>query len=224
MRQRTIFQTAEPKDEMRFWAKSDGCIALLDGKMFVRTNCEKLTNKLQELYALEENQWFMEEVNLVKLRKVLDDFGFEIAGVAPFFIPNTEENVSLGEEIQFFSPEEILQFKEDKRFVHSFSFDEAFPDKLGAAFIEQGEMLAVAGASEGGRFAWEVGVELLSEKAKGRGIASKLVRAMKNKTLADYPENLLLYGTQFSHVKSMNVAIQAGFTIGFTEIRWTKKA
>ena len=100
----------------------------------------------------------------------------------------------------------------------AFGYDPAAPDRLGIGYELDGDLVAVAGASQNGRYCWEIGVELLDPAFRHQGIASRSVQQLTAEIQLRRQDVLPLYGTQFSHVQSMNVAIRAGFVLGWTEL------
>lgn len=148
------------------------------------------------------------------------------------------------EELVWFEQEEILRFKENNRFTSAICFWEGTPDVLAvvqpkeeyvseenvceAATISQGtedakgckdfdqsHMAGMAGCSADGAYLWQVGINV-DEEYVGRGLANKLVRALKEEILRR--GKVPFYGTSESHTISQTVGLKAGFVPAWTEI------
>ncbi|HJB24733.1 MAG TPA: GNAT family N-acetyltransferase [Candidatus Jeotgalibaca pullicola] len=214
-----LFVTANANNDMRYWTRNNGTIICHEGHIYCRTDKSELTKKLQETYQTTPADWFTEVKNMKKLRAILSELNYEIINASPFLIPcKQSEELIENEHFVYYSEEEIKQFKGDKRFSQSFCFSENDPDKVAIAYVEDGEILAMSGANKNGRHTWEIGIEIIGNH-QGKGLATLLVRAITQKIIElGQGEILPIYGTQFTHTKSMNVAIRAGYKLGWTEI------
>ena len=76
-------------------------------------------------------------------------------------------------------------------------------------------MLGMAGVSEDSRYLWQIGIDVLPE-ARGKGIGVLLVKILKNEILAE--GKVPYYGTAFSHMISMDIAIRSGFHAAWAEL------
>lgn len=221
---KNVFVTCEPHSEMRYWARSDGNIICFQNRVLCRTNNEELTSSLEKQFADSEGEWFGEVSNLNKLKSVLKKQGYEIVNYAPFFIPMRTNGIETRhlKHLEFYKEHEIPQFKGDSRFEESFCYSEDDPDKKGVSYQVDGEIVAMAGANQNGKYVWEIGIEVF-DQYRGKGIASLLVSAITNKIIEENNGKIIpTYGTQFSHVQSMNVAIRSGYKIGWTELMMKK--
>ena len=215
-----LFVTKQSSEYSRYKARAKGNIVCYDGKVYVRTENEKLTKKLEETYANKKADWFLEMDNLKILSEELTSFDLEIADINPFFIPIREKFTSavLDERFVFIEKEDILTFKEDQRITEAFCYLDKDPDQIGLGYYEDGKLKAICGANWNGKYTWEIGIEIIDSQFENRGIATELVHRMTTKIIAENPEILIVYSTSFSHVKSMDMAINAGFKLGWTEI------
>lgn len=222
--QQFIFKTGPAMPEMRYWARSEGTIICYNDNLYCRTNNQELTQVLQETYGMGQGEWFGEFKNLRALANILSDFDCQIGHYAPFFIPQSMEFEAINQEnLTYYYGNQILQFKDDDRIDQSFCFEKSDPDKIGVAYIENGQMLAMAGANQNGQYIWEMGIEIIDEN-QGRGIATHLIKALTNKIIElNHGKIIPTYSTQLSHIKSLNVAIRAGLKVGWTELRIDKK-
>ncbi len=215
-----VFVTYKSDNNSRYKARSKGSIVCYNGKLYVRTEEERLTQKLKHKYNQKNSDWFLELPNLRELKDELAEFDLKIESINPFLIPIKEKMITdkWDGKFVFIEKEAILNFKKDKRITEAFCYSENDPDQIGLAYYEKNELKAICGANWNGKYTWEIGIEVLDHQFEKKGVATALVRNLTSKILLDHPNVLIVYSTSFSHVNSMNVAINAGFKIGWTEI------
>lgn len=220
-----IYVTNQSQSSMRYWARGAGSIVSYNNRLLVRTENPELTERLRKKYGNQSSDWFFEIPNMESLSQLLEAYDVRISRLAPFFIPSKKLEITIAKDPRFvfISKEDIGAFKQDQRIKEAFCYSETDPDQLGLGYYEAGELKAICGANDTGRFVWEIGIEILDPELEGKGIAATLVRNLAAKIQEDYPEIGLVYGTAFSHTKSMNVAINAGFKVGFSEMMLAKK-
>ncbi len=63
---------------------------------------------------------------------------------------------------------------------------------------------------------WEIGIEKLDDNPIYKNLASELVNNLLAIAIEENPEVTVIYSTQFSHVKSMNIAMRAGYDFGLS--------
>ena len=91
----------------------------------------------------------------------------------------------------------------------AFAFDD--DDRIGLGFYDGKDLVALAGASVSGKYLWDIGLEKFSENVKYKGLGTSILRSLsliikkENENISPITE------TQFSHTKSINTAIRAGF-------------
>lgn len=118
-------------------------------------------------------------------------------------------------ETVWYERDEIAQFAGDGRFSEAFAFCPDAPDMLGVAAVQNGEILAMAGASADSPYLWQLGINVLPH-ARGRGIGAALIARLKNAVIAR--GKLPYYGTAVSHIASQRVALKAGFLPAWAEL------
>ncbi|SFD37641.1 GNAT family N-acetyltransferase [Clostridium uliginosum] len=197
---------------------SDGCffkILCFGNKAIISTSpiiipwCdEKLLNR--------DAAWLFEYPKLRVIDKKLQEFGHEIADVHHYYLPNP--NVSCIEPItsvKWYEYEDILQFENDDRFGEAFAFNKNYPDVLAVAAFDGDNIIGMAGASKDSKTMWQIGIDVLPEH-RGRGIATNLVKLLKNEILKR--GKIPFYGTVESHFHSQNTALSAGFFPAWAEL------
>ena len=167
-------------------------------------------------------EWLFLYYVLKRIDKKINEFGYEIENTHHYYLPKDDsysENKNFN--LKFYEKDEILQFKDDSRFDEAFAFNENYPDVLAvAALDDEGNILGMAGASEDSDIMWQIGVNVLPE-AKGKGIATAIVKALKNEILKR--GKVPFYGTVESHIISQNIALKSGFYPVFAEIKIRNK-
>jgi RimJ/RimL family protein N-acetyltransferase len=197
---------------------SDGCflkVLCFGGKAIISTSplimlwCgENLINR--------NGAWFFQYGNLRRIDNKLQEFGYEIADVHHYYLPN--ENGLAVEPItsvKWYEQEELLQFENDNRFREALGFDKNHPDVLAVAAIDGDKIIGMAGASSDSETMWQIGIDILPEY-RGRGIGTNLVTLLKNEVLNR--GKIPFYGTVESHVHSQNIAISSGFFPAWAEL------
>lgn len=219
------FITSSPLDGANTWNPGIANIICLNNKIIARTQNNSLTEELQERYQNVKGEWFAEYPNLKLLDMILYNYNLTIRSVTPYFIPDTQfietsyriSNPTEGGNLElcWFDEQEILQFQ-GGLFTEAVSFHPYCPDKIAVGILDNQRVIALAGASEDSRYMWQIGINVLPQYQRA-GIASFLVATLKQRLL-DSGSIIPYYGTQMSHIASVNTAYKAGFKLGWTEI------
>lgn len=218
--QENIFTTNQSDNRFRYWAREEGSIVSYNNRIYVRTTNEQLTAELKSKYGSRQSAWLFEVPNLKDIGEILQKYDMEITRMAPFFIPKKKlsEPVITDERFVFISKEEIPSFKYDTRIKEAFCYSKTDEDMLGLGYYEQGELKAVCGVNNTGQYVWEIGIEILDNTLEGRGLATQMLSLLTRKIQQEFPDIVPVYGTSFSHTKSMNVAINADYKLVFSEL------
>lgn len=214
-----FFLTSASNSDARYWARNKADIVCFKNKIFVRTEIEHLTEELRNMYSNINAEWFLEMDNIYKLNNTLKKYQLKIERVAPFFIPKkliNSENIDL--RFQRFNQDDIFNFKQNKQIKESFCYSEQDPDQIGFGYYVNNVLSAVCGANKNGKYTWEIGIEILDQNYHKRGIATQLVKTLISTIQKEQPNIIPVYSTSFSHIDSMNVAINASCKVGWSEI------
>lgn len=217
---KNVFTCKKSDLDFRLWARFKGDIVCYQDKVLFRFENSEVLKQLQAEFSNYDGQWFFEKNNLEKLSQILKKHGLKIVNRAPFFVPGHRFKLeNLNTDFCFYGKRSIKLFQNDERIVHSFCYDDGIDeDKIGLAYFDGIKMVSISGASRTGKYMWEIGVEKLINDEKYYGKPSEIVHHLAARILHDYDNILPIYGTQFSHTKSMNTAIRAGFVIGWIEL------
>lgn len=102
---------------------------------------------------------------------------------------------------------DIVKFKGKTKM--SFCFDN--DDRLGLAYYDRDRLISLAGASKSGKYLWDIGFEKFSFDKRYKGIGTEMLLTISQMTKEENSEISPFTSTQFSHTRSINTAIRAGF-------------
>jgi GNAT superfamily N-acetyltransferase len=170
----------------------------------------------REKYATTEGAWFMEPPVMKELNRMLEQHGYEIDQLHPFFLSFREGSARTGAyQIRWYRDGEIEVFRGDTRFSNAYSFCPTAPDRIGVGAFRDGKLLGMAGASADSPDLWQIGIDVLPE-ARGGGIGVMLVSLLRNEILRE--GKVPFYGAAVSHAISQSIAVRAGFVPAWAEL------
>lgn len=184
--------------------------------LLVRSSDKNLLEELEREYSDYPAEWFMEIPNLIKLQNILKSHKMTIKNMAPIMGPSrTLKKIGSPYEFTRIKEEDFSKFKGVTK--HAFSFDDGiWKDRLALAYYDNEKLIAIAGANQNSKYLWEIGIEKLDQNPKYKNLSSDLVNNLISIAREENPEITVIYSTQFSHVKSMNVAARAGYDFAFS--------
>ena len=180
-------------------------INCVGNSLLVRSSDKNLLEELERAYSNYPAEWFMGVPNLIKLQDILKNHKMALKNMGPIMGPSRS----------FKKIDSPYEFKGVTK--HAFSFDDGiWKDRLALAYYDNERLIAIAGANQNSKYLWEIGVEKFDKSPKYKNVTSYLVNNLVNIAREENPEITVIYSTQFSHVKSMNVAIRAGYDFAFS--------
>lgn len=190
----------------------------MGNSLLVRSDNKNLLEELEKEYSDYPAEWFMEIPNLIKLQDILKNHKMTLKNMAPIMGPSRSfKKIESPYEFTRIKEEYFLKFKGVTKFA--FSFDNGiWKDRLALAYYDNEELIAIAGVNQNSKYLWEIGVEKLAQNPKYQNLSSDLVNNLVNIAREENPEITVIYSTQFSHVKSMNVAARAGYDFSMSLI------
>lgn len=184
--------------------------------LLVRSSDKNLLEELERGYSDYPAEWFMEVPNLIKLQEILNNHNMTLKNMGPLMGPSRSFKI-------IDSPYKFTRIKEEDFFKfkgvtkHAFSFDDGiWKDRLALAYYDKEKLIAIVGANQNSKYLWEIGVEKFDYNTKYKNVTSHLVNNLADIAREENPEITVIYSTQFSHVKSMNVATRAGYDFAFS--------
>ena len=204
--QRRIYSSNEPTDDFLFYNRSDFSLICTDNRVFMRSDNAKLIEKLETTYKDYPGQWFSEACNIGNLSSILAEFDMEIDNFFPLMAYSCNSKPKLNHDFVKIYKDDIVKFKGKTKM--SFCFDD---DRLGLAYYDSDMLIALAGASKSGKYLWDIGFEKFSFDKKYKGIGTEMLLTISQMIKEENLEISPFTSTQFSHTRSINTAIRAGF-------------
>lgn len=169
------------------------------------------------LLAGDNGNWVGDYSELRKLNDYLTPYALQMSGTSLFFTPgrdfftdSADAHPSLpaeGYTVRWLEPSELEKYRGNPGFENALGFKELRPDVQVLGAYAEGELVALAGASEDSDWCRQIGIDVLPGH-RGRGLASYLVRELSQAILAE--GFVPFYGTSPSHIISQQVALNAG--------------
>lgn len=202
-----VFVVNKPDESFLFYDRTPFSAICTGGKVFMRSENHDLIDKLRENFKAYPGAWFAEAANIRKLDRILREFGMEIDNFFPI-MTFSDRDVGVKEfEFSRIDKEEIPNFEGKSKMAFCFDKD----DRVGLAFYDKKNLIALAGSSYMGKHLWDIGVEKFDNESKYRGLATSILRNLSLLIKRENPEISPITTTQFSHTKSINLAIRAGY-------------
>ena len=204
---KNIFTVNKKDESFLFYDKADFALICTCGKIFMRSDEPDLINELKENFKDYPGAWFAEAANIRNLDKILGEFGIEIDNFFPLMSFSDRKVLTKDFDFIRIEKEDISKFKGKTKMAFAFDDD----DRIGLGFYDGKDLVALAGASVSGKYLWDIGLEKFSENVKYKGLVTSILRSLsliikkENENISPITE------TQFSHTKSINTAIRAGF-------------
>lgn len=204
-----IFTHNNPEGDFLFYNRSDFSIICTNDKVFMRSDNPKLMEILEATYKDYPGQWFAESVNIKKLSKILNEFNIEIDNFFPLMTYSHKKIEPSKFDFIKIEKNQIGKFMGKSKMP--FCFDES--DRLGLAYYDDNKLIGLAGASVSGKYLWDIGIEKFSFDEKYKGLGVSLLNSLAKIIRNEYKEISPITATQFSHTRSIDTAIRAGFEI-----------
>lgn len=171
----------------------------------------------EEIFKDCNAEWFFNFGLLKKIDYILKDFGREIIDTHIYYLPDEDyPPITMPSNWKWLSLDEIKTNKDNNEFPHALCYSNTQPDVYAlAALDENGNIKAMAGASDDGKYVRQIGIDVKAEY-RGEGLATKLVTVLKQKIIDD--GLLPFYGTSESHAFSRMVGVKSGFLPAFSEL------
>ena len=183
-------------------------MAVFNGKV-VATGKEEGVKAIKEIVGERRGDWIFDGGTLSRIIMMLSTHNRRLEMVHPFFVKEKKSNKERGNlSYRIIEKEEIEKYRDDDDFSEAFAFDENAPNEIGVAIMEKGEIVSIAGASSDSPLMWQIGVNT-KPKYRGKGYGKIAVDILSDIVIDR--GHLPFYGTAFSHISSMNVALSSFF-------------
>ncbi len=169
------------------------------------------------LLAGDNGNWVGDYSELRKLNDYLTPYALQMSGTSLFFTPGRDFFTpgadarpgfpAEGYTVRWLEPSELDQYRGNPDFENALGFKELRPDVQVLGAYAEGELVALAGASEDSDWCRQIGIDVLLGH-RSMGLASYLVKELSQAILAE--GFVPFYGTSPSHIISQQVALNAG--------------
>lgn len=209
-----IFTLKKSDDNFLFNNRTSTSIISYENRLLVRSDNENLLKNLKENYKDYPAAWFLEANNIYKLINILDKYNLKINNIFPVYVPKFIEKIENKENFYWLNNDDFKEYKKDDKYNFVLTYDKG---ELGLAYKNKGELIALEAASLEGRYFYDIGLEKYNFDEKYRGVSSYLLKYLTYYILQE--ENRIpICSTQFSHTKSLNLMVNAGYRLAFTNI------
>ena len=190
-------------------------LAVFNGKV-IATGKEEAIDGIKEIIGERKGEWILDGKSLERIISFLSIHNKHINILHPFFVKSEKTNNDYSTlSYRIIEKEEIERYRDDDAFSEAFAFDENAPDEIGVAIMENGEIVSISGASSDSPLMWQIGVNTKPEY-RGKGYGKMAVDILSDIVLDI--GHLPFYGTSFSHISSMNVALSSSFRPMWSEL------
>ncbi|MDU3153904.1 MAG: hypothetical protein E6706_06755 [Anaerococcus hydrogenalis] len=155
--------------------------------------------------------------NIYKIDKIIGKYGQKIVNYGPVFEPNKNfkkiEGAFKFEKIDFKNAEKYKKYK----FIFDFD-DPYFNSKFAYAYYDDKKLIGLGSFSKNSKYFWEFSCQKFSKNPKYKKIMAYMLNNMTYEILKNNKEIMPITASQFSHIDSMNLSINAGYSFAFTFI------
>lgn len=193
-------------------------INVLANKILFRSSNDKLIDILKDEYKDYPPAWFFEFSNILKLQDILSKFDMSIKNIGPIYVPDQKfKRIESHYNFTRIDRSDFNNFKDISNMC--FAFDDGYyKDKEALAFYDKDRLIGLAGVNINSKYLWEFGVEKFSYDKEYKDIMPIIVNNLAHLVIKENPSISPIYTTQFSHIKSINLANKAGFKMAMAFI------
>lgn len=193
-------------------------INVLSNKILFRSSNDKLIGILKDEYKDYPPAWFFEFPNILKLQDILSKFDMSIKNIGPIYVPDQKfKRIESHYNFTRIDRSDFNKFKDISNMC--FAFDDGYyKDKEALAFYDKAKLIGLAGVNINSKYLWEFGVEKFSYDKEYKDIMPIIVNNLAHLVIKENPSITPIYATQFSHIKSINLANKAGFKMAMAFI------
>lgn len=193
-------------------------INILSNKILFRSDNKVLIDRLIDEYNDYPTVWVLEFDNILKLQNILNDFDMSIRNMGPIFVPNNNfEKLEASYKLTRIERKDFKSFKDITNFC--FTFDDGYYKDIDAlAFYDDNNLIGLTAVNVNSKYLWEFGVEKFCLDKSYKNLMPILVNHLAYRVIKNNPDITPIYSTQFSHIRSINLANRANFCMAMTFI------
>ena len=204
---RHIFSVNQVDESFMFYDKADFAAICTAGKVFMRSDNPELMEELKKNFKDYPGAWFAEVANIRKLDRILGKYNIEIDNFFPL-MSFSDRDVSVKDyEFTRINRDVIYNFRNKTKMAFAFDDD----DRFGLRYNDGDKLIALAGASVSGKYLRDIGLEKFSFENRYKGLAASILRSLSLLIIEENENISPITSTQFSHTRSINTAIRAGY-------------
>lgn len=204
----------DPNDFLRpdhvYIPSDQGFKMLTFGTNLVIRGDQEMLDWIKERYNDEAAEFIMDGEMLYDIEQRLRQDGVKLQGqhMGYLYLDDTMNiPAPTGYEYRLFQRSQLKSLYEYKMFDNAFAFDDT-KDVIALGALYQGEFVAMAGADDGLKDFWQLGIDTIPEH-RGKGLGVYLVHALVKEITR--LGKMCYYNTWGSNIASMNVAAKTGF-------------
>lgn len=204
---RHVFAANQVDESFMFYDKADFAVICTAGKVFMRSDNPELMEELKKNFKDYSGAWFAEAANMRKVDMILGEYGIEIDNFFPLM--SFYDRKVLVKDFKFtrVNKETICDFRNKTKMAFAFDGD----DRFGLRYNDCDKLIALAGASVSGKYLRDIGLEKFSFENRYKGLAASILRSLSLLLIEENENVSPITSTQFSHTRSINISIRAGF-------------
>lgn len=204
---RHVFVANQVDESFMFYDKADFAAICTAGKVFMRSENTELMEELKKNFKDYPGAWFAEAANIRKLDMTLGKYGIEIDNFFPLMSFSDRKVLVKDFKFKRVNKETICDFRNKTKMAFAFDGD----DRFGLRYNYGDKLIALAGASVSGKYLRDIGLEKFSFKNRYKGLAASILRSLSLLIIEENENISPITSTQFSHTRSINTSIRAGF-------------
>src|SRR5699024_5053344 len=204
---RHIFSVNQVDESFMFYDKADFAAICTAGKVFMRSDNPELMEELKKNFKDYPGAWFAEVANIRKLDRILGKYNIEIDNFFPL-MSFSDRDVSVKDyEFTRINRDVIYNFRNKTKMAFAFDDD----DRFGLRYNDGDKLIALAGASVYGKYLRDIGLEKFSFENRYKSLAASILSSLSLLIIEENENISPITSTQFSHTRSINTAIRAGY-------------
>lgn len=212
----TLVTVSKQLDGARKYEEQEKFLSILSYRGKLVITADQVLQKWcqEELADNMSAEWGLDIGRLLTINDKLKEYGYHIESARTHLVPKKFDMVA-DERVTFLTPAEIDAYWGNNQIDEAFVFEDYIQNVTGAVIHDgAGEICAIAGATNNGKYLWDLGVNSFAEgKGYGTAVIQALIRQVLELGKVPY------YNTAISHMASQNVALRAGMVPMFCEMR-----
>lgn len=183
--------------------------------LLVKSDNKEILEKFKNELGDFPSEWFFEYENIYKIDKIIGKYGQKIVNYGPVFEPN--KNFKKIEGPFKFEKIDLKNSEKYKKYKFVFDFDDPyFNSKFAYAYYDDKKLIGLGSFSKNSKYFWEFSCQKFSKDPKYKKIMAYMLNNMTYEILKNNKEIMPITASQFSHIDSMNLSINAGYRLAFT--------